>query len=154
MPIKNIVIGQKVTRKKMQRAKELRHEMTPAENILWQRLRRNQLNGLHFRRQHIIDGFIVGFYCHAASLIVEVDGGIHEMQKEKDAARDAHFNSRGFYILRMTNDEVENDIEGVLQKILKNLISKPNPLSLQWKGNTPPVLLGKWAGGKGLKENL
>ncbi len=121
MPIKNIVIGQNILSEKRQRAKELRREMTPAENILWQRLRRNQLKGFHFRRQQVIDGFIVDFYCHASSLIVEVDGGIHEMLIEEDAERDAHLISRGFHIMRVTNEEVMNDIEDVLQKILENL---------------------------------
>jgi len=121
MPVKNIVVGQKITNEKKQRAKEMRCEMTPAENILWQRLRKNQLSGFHFRRQQVIDGFIVDFYCHAISLIVEIDGGIHETQQEQDAEREAHLISRGFQVLRFTNDRVENDIEGVLQEILENL---------------------------------
>lgn len=121
MPVKNIVIGQKVTPEKRRMAKELRQNMTPTERILWQLLRTNKLAGWHFRRQQIIDGFIVDFYCHAASLIVEVDGGIHETQKEQDAERDAHLVSRGFRVLRVTNDEVNRDIEGVLKKILENL---------------------------------
>ena len=121
MPVKNIVVGQKITNEKKQRAKEMRREITPAENILWQRLRKNQLSGFHFRRQQVIDGFIVDFYCHATSLIVEIDGGIHETQQEQDAEREAHLISRGFRILRVTNDQVNNDIEGVLQEILENL---------------------------------
>lgn len=121
MPIKNIVIGQKITTKKRQRAKELRQNMTPEETLLWHKLRTNKLAGWHFRRQQVIDGFIVDFYCHAASLIVEVDGGIHETRKEQDAVRDAHLISRGFRILRVTNDEVNKDLQGVLQKILENL---------------------------------
>jgi len=121
MPIKNIVIGQNITTEKRQRAKELRQNMTPEEALLWHELRTNKLAGWHFRRQQVIDGFIVDFYCHAASLIVEVDGGIHETQKEQDAERDAHLISRGFRILRVTNDEVNKDLQGVLQKILENL---------------------------------
>ena len=121
MPVKNIVIGQKITSEKKQRAKELRRELTPEEALLWHELRTNKLAGWHFRRQQVIDGFIVDFYCHAASLIIEVDGGIHEMQKEQDAERDTHLISRGFRILRVTNDEVNNDIQGVLRKILENL---------------------------------
>ena len=124
---KNIVVGQKITSEKKQRAKELRREMTPAENILWQRLRRNQLNGLHFRRQQIIDGFIVDFYCHAASLIIEIDGGIHETQKEQDAERDTHLISRGFQILHFTNDVVNNNLLIVLEKI-SNACLHPSPV--------------------------
>ena len=121
MPVKNIVIGQKISSEKRQRAKELRQKMTPEEALLWHALRTNKLAGWHFRRQQVIDGFIVDFYCHAASLIIEVDGDIHNTQKEQDAERDAHLISRGFRILRVKNDEVNNDVEGALRKILENL---------------------------------
>jgi very-short-patch-repair endonuclease len=121
MPVKNTVIGQKITSKKRQRARELRQNMTSAEALLWHALRTNKLAGWHFRRQQVIDGFIVDFYCHATSLIVEVDGDIHKIQIEQDAERDAHLISRGFRILRVTNEDVNNDIEGVLRKILENL---------------------------------
>lgn len=67
MPTRNIVIGQKVDQAKVERAKELRKNLTPEERILWQRLRANRLDGWHFRRQQIIDGFIVDFYCHKAA---------------------------------------------------------------------------------------
>jgi len=63
MPVKNIVTNQKVTAQKLQRAKELRREMTPAEKILWEELRGSKL-GVRFRRQQVIQGFIVDFYCH------------------------------------------------------------------------------------------
>jgi very-short-patch-repair endonuclease len=62
------LVGQKIAPMKMQRAKHLRHKSTQAEDALWQCLRRNQLEGLHFRRQQIIDGFIADFYCHAAAM--------------------------------------------------------------------------------------
>lgn len=101
-----------------ERAKELRREPTPEEKILWFQLRTNKLNGLHFRRQQIIDGYLADFYCHAHALIVEVDGGIHETQVEYDAERDAHLSSRGFRILRVTNEEVNQNLALVLRKIL------------------------------------
>ena len=84
MPVKNIIPGQIVTEEKLERARELRHDMTPAEKILWGELRGNKL-GVHFRRQHVIAGFIVDFYCHKAALVVEVDGDIHDLQQEEDA---------------------------------------------------------------------
>jgi Protein of unknown function (DUF559) len=67
MPIKNIITGQKVTKEKLQRAKELRHDMTPAEKHLWEEVRANKLS-VHFRRQQVIAGFIVDFYCHLLRL--------------------------------------------------------------------------------------
>jgi very-short-patch-repair endonuclease len=94
MPIKNIVTGQKVTKEKLQRAKELRREMTPAEKILWNELRANKL-GVHFRRQQVIAGFIVDFYCHKFALVVEVDGDIHDLQKEEDERREKVLSALG-----------------------------------------------------------
>ena len=80
MPVKNIVSGQKITKEKFQKAKELRRDMTSAEKVLWNELRGNRL-GVHFRRQQIIAGFIVDFYCHRAGLVVELDGSVHANQK-------------------------------------------------------------------------
>jgi very-short-patch-repair endonuclease len=88
MKARNIVIGQKVDPIKVQRAKELRRRMTPEEEVLWKALQANRLGGLHFRRQQIISGFIVDFYCHAAKVIVEVDGIVHERQAQADRERD------------------------------------------------------------------
>jgi very-short-patch-repair endonuclease len=113
----NIVIGQKVTPVKIQRAKELRHQMTQEEKILWQYLRANRLNGLHFRRQQIIDGFIADFYCHAARLVIEVDGEIHQQQAEYDAERDRVLLARGLRLLRIKNEEVKQNLNSVLMRI-------------------------------------
>jgi len=63
-----------------QRAKELRWPMTPAETVLWERLKKKQLHGLKFRRQHPLHHFILDFYCHAQQVVVEADGGIHRQQ--------------------------------------------------------------------------
>ncbi len=70
-------------------AKLLRQNLTPAESILWNRLNKNQLNGFKFRRQHPVKNFIADFYCHAAKLVIEIDGKIHttEFAKEYDEGR-------------------------------------------------------------------
>ena len=115
--IRNIVIGQQVSSVKVQRAKELRREMTEEEKILWKHLRANRLNGLHFRRQQIIDGFIVDFYCHAAGVVVEVDGEIHEQQVEYDAERDKILSARGLVMLRFKNEEIRQELAKVLAQI-------------------------------------
>jgi very-short-patch-repair endonuclease len=117
MPVKNIVIGQKVSRELQERAKELRKNMTPAEKILWEKLRHNQLNGLQFRRQQIINPYIVDFYCHSKALVVEVDGDIHDLQQAYDAERSSYLTACGFRMLRVTNDEVKENLLVVLQKI-------------------------------------
>ena len=87
MPVKNIIPGQAVKKEKLQRAKELRRDMMPAEKILWEEIRANKL-GVHFRRQQVIAGFIVDFYCHKAGLVIEVDGDIHYLQKVEDERRE------------------------------------------------------------------
>jgi very-short-patch-repair endonuclease len=121
MTRKNIIIGQKVTEQKAQRARELRQKMTPAERRLWQQLRANRLDNWHFRRQQIIDGFIVDFYCHRAGLVIEVDGPIHEDQQEADAEREAILRTRELTILRFTNRQVMNDMPTVLHEIRRVL---------------------------------
>src|SRR5689334_18713947 len=125
MPIKNIIPGQKVTKAKLQRAKELRHEMTPAEKLLWEELRANKL-GVHFRRQQIIAGFIVDFYCHKAALVIEVDGDIHDLQQYEDARREEALNEIGLRIVRFRNDEVLKNLSAVMEEI-QEMVSKQFP---------------------------
>jgi very-short-patch-repair endonuclease len=89
--------------------------MTPAESVLWHNLRRNALSGFHFRRQQIIEGYIVDFYCHQVAVAIECDGAGHEATY--DAARDATLQARGIKTLRFHNDEVLNNTPEVLRKI-------------------------------------
>ena len=126
MPIKNIVRGQKVSSKMLERAKELRRNMTPAEKILWKHLKANKLNGLHFRRQQVVHGYFPDFYCHQHELIVELDGGIHEFQKEYDAEREVYLMSLGFRIIRFKNEEVMKNLGSVLQKIVDECKPREN----------------------------
>jgi very-short-patch-repair endonuclease len=117
MPVNNIVIGQRVSRELQERARELRRNMTPAEKILWEKLRHNHLNGLQFRRQQIINPFIVDFYCHAKALVVEVDGDIHDLQQDYDTVRSRYLIAHGFRMLRVTNDDVIHNLLSVVHKI-------------------------------------
>jgi very-short-patch-repair endonuclease len=118
MPIKNIIPGQIVTKEKLERARQLRREMTPAEKILWQKLRGNKL-GVHFRRQQVVAGFIVDFYCHKADLVIELDGSVHdeEEQKENDAEREKVLVRMGLQVVRFRNEEVTGNLSEVLRKI-------------------------------------
>lgn len=124
MPVKNIIQGQPVTKEKFQRAKELRREMTPAEKVLWDEIRANKL-GVHFRRQQIIEGFIVDFYCHQADLVIEVDGSVHDgqEQKEYDDQREKVLTEMGLRVIRFKNYEIKKNIHGVVDKI-KLMVSK------------------------------
>jgi len=112
-----IVVGQKVNLARVEKARELRCRMTVAERALWQRLRANRLRGLHFRRQQIVGPYIVDFYCHAAGLVVEVDGAVHGQQREYDEARAGLLAARGLRVMRVTNEMVLLDLEGVLERI-------------------------------------
>jgi very-short-patch-repair endonuclease len=102
---------------KVERAKELRRNMTEAERLLWHHVRGNRLNGLHFYRQYVVAGFIVDFYCPAARVVVEVDGSIHTQQVESDAERDQVLAGWGLHVLRVTNDEVMQSLTLVLERI-------------------------------------
>ena len=103
-------------------ARNLRRQMTPAERALWMRLRNNQLDGWHFRRQHPVGSFIVDFFCAKAKLVIEVDGPIHRQQQTYDAERTSLLEHlKGYRVLRFTNDQVINDIENVLKEIRQAL---------------------------------
>jgi very-short-patch-repair endonuclease len=110
----------------LQKAKELRQKQTPAEQMLWQCLRANQLHGAKFRRQHNIGQYIVDFYCHAAKLVIELDGGIHELQKAQDSDRDTYLKANGLQVLRFPNEEITQNLPQVLQTISQFLFL-PSP---------------------------
>lgn len=106
-------------------AKENKNPLTESEDELWQALRNRKL-GHKFRRQHPIATYIADFICLEKKLIIEVDGEIHAQQKEKDEQRTATLNELGFEVIRITNDEVRNELPSVLEKIKTHLAS---PLS-------------------------
>jgi len=88
-----IIQGQRVSASKAALPREMRREMTPEERILWNHLRQNRCAGLHFRRQQVISGFIVDFYCDGARLAVELDGAFHDI--DYDAERDRETSPHG-----------------------------------------------------------
>ena len=103
------------------RRKELRNNQTGAEKILWEKLRRRQVEGFKFRRQYGIGEYIVDFYCSELKLVIEIDGEYHENKgvKEYDLERDKYLTSLGFKVIRFTNDEVVDECEKVVEKIKK-----------------------------------
>ena len=92
--------------------------MTPAEKMLWEALRNRQLSGFKFRRQHPLGPFITDFYCAEKRLVVEIDGGIHSLQRDQDAQRTRQFNEFGYRVIRFQNEEVETNLAMVLKEIL------------------------------------
>ncbi|WP_265517098.1 endonuclease domain-containing protein [Nitratireductor luteus] len=104
-------------------ARTMRADATLAENLLWQALRNKQLEGLKFKRQVPLDGYILDFVCFDARLIVEVDGGQHS-ESTRDLQRDRHFETQGFKTLRFWNDEVVKNIDGLCLTILHEAMGK------------------------------
>jgi very-short-patch-repair endonuclease len=116
----------RTTPKIFHRAKELRHEMTPAEAKLWAYLRAHRADGVGFRRQHAIGPYIPDFCAPRRKLIIEVDGSQHLDQTEYDAERTAYFEHRGYRVLRFYNSDVMNNINGVMGVILEELGDESN----------------------------
>jgi len=106
-----------------QPSRELRKNMTDAECRLWSRVRRKQIKGLQFYRQKPLGNYIVDFYCPAAGLVVEVDGGQHytEEGKANDKRRDDDLAGLGLKVLRFSNIDVLKEIDAVLQVIWENV---------------------------------
>ncbi len=117
---------QPVAAEKVTFAKSLRRNMTPEERLLWNRLRRSAVDGIHFHRQQVIGGFIVDFYCAAANLAIELDGPVHDGQIVRDRERDQALARMGIGTLRIRNEELAEDFEGVVSKIAA-ACRRPNP---------------------------
>jgi very-short-patch-repair endonuclease len=116
-------------------AKDLRRRSTEAEKALWRNLRNRQLCGFKFRRQQLLGPYIVDFACLEARLVIEVDGGQHAVDKEKDVERDTWLRGQGFQVLRFWNNEVLGNTDGVLETIRQRLTTpSPNP-SHQGRGD-------------------
>ena len=99
--------------------------MTDAERLLWSKVRLKQLNGMQFYRQKIIGNYIADFLCYQSKLVIEVDGSQHytDEGRKTDLKRDAYFNQRGYKVLRFTDIDVLQNINGVIEKILETINS-------------------------------
>ena len=98
-------------------AKLLRKQPTRAEELLWGHLRRSRFHSAKFRRQVPFDRYVADFYCHAAKLVVELDGKQHEWFADYDAGRTEVLERMGVHVLRFTNEEVCNHLDSVLTRI-------------------------------------
>ncbi|MBI1423882.1 MAG: DUF559 domain-containing protein [Gammaproteobacteria bacterium] len=113
-----------------QYAKDLRHHSTDAERLLWQYLRNRQLAGFKFRRQAVIEPYIVDFACFDLRLVIELDGGQHADKQTYDNKRTQSLKQRGYTVLRFWNHEVLAQIQDVLSHIVsvaKQLNNTPSP---------------------------
>ena len=109
-------------------ARRMRAQPTDAERILWQRLRHDiALTGSHFRRQALIGPFIVDFVSRRAKLVIELDGGQHDVQRSADEVRTGKIEAEGYRVLRFWNHDVFGNLEGVLSEIQSALSPTPTP---------------------------
>ena len=111
----------------LERARGMRREMTPQEEILWRQLRGGRLEGFKFRRQMWLCGFVADFACPDAKVVVEADGSQHADDADYDAARAAAFARMGWRTLRFWNNEIDADLDGVLIAIRAALPSPSHP---------------------------
>lgn len=113
----------------------LRHDMTPSERMLWKHISDKQLDGWRFRRQHGFGPYVLDFYCPVLKLCIEVDGEIHQrtVVVEKDKERTSFLESNGIKVIRFTNDEIENDISDVLERIRRFINNNSFNLRFQKK---------------------
>jgi len=108
-------------------ARALRRQATDAEHLLWKHLRGRRLAGYKFRRQVVIEPYIVDFVCLETKLIVEADGGQHMEQMQYDEKRTAILQSLGYEVMRFWNNEILGDVNAVLEQIQYRLIEVPSP---------------------------
>jgi len=108
---------------KIHAARDLRRQQTEAERILWGEIRAGKIDGAIFRRQHIIKGFIVDFYCPSKKVAIELDGAIHLKQKEADKERQKLLECIGIRVLRFKNEEVLVNKRKALNRIRDFVVS-------------------------------
>ncbi len=116
--------GREDRRVVIKRARELRKSMTPQEIRLWSRLRPLRAEGFHFRRQSPFLGFYLDFVCFKRKLVIEVDGGQHNdpIQADHDVMRDTILRRHGFHTLRASNADINTNLEGVMDMVLRLLV--------------------------------
>jgi very-short-patch-repair endonuclease len=119
------------------RARVLRSNMTRAEIILWSRLRSKKINGYKFRRQQPLFDYIVDFYCDKLKLIIEVDGEIHSFSEKisYDSKRDSILKINGYHIIRLSNFEVETEINSAINKIISYISENLSPSQGDHRGS-------------------
>ncbi|MDO9560816.1 MAG: endonuclease domain-containing protein [Bradyrhizobium sp.] len=125
----------KVTPKLRSNARALRRNSTDVERLLWSELRDHRLNGAGFRRQVPIGNYIADFMCHAARVVIELDGGQHfsDRGEQADAARSAVIEAEGFRVLRFSNHDVMSNRAGVLETIAAVCAERAPTLTLPRK---------------------
>jgi len=122
-----------------ERARSLRRTLTPAEFVWWTRIRGRQLGGSKFVRQEPIDRYYVDFVCRERRLIIELDGGQHA-QRLKDNQRDSELRTLGYHVIRILNNDVIENVDGVLEMLLSELATQPDtPRDINHRASAVPA---------------
>ena len=111
----------------------MRHKPVSTEDLFWSCVRNRQLGGYKFKRQVLIDPYIVDFVCLEQKLIVELDGALHKERKNYDLARDAYLKSQGYDVMRVANKDFGDDITLIL-KTIEHALGTPSPRPLPRRG--------------------
>ena len=128
----------------LSRSRDMRKAPTEAERILWRELRNRRVAGFKFRRQAWVGAFIADFLCLEAKLIVEADGSRHGETREYDLRRDAHLEREGYRVIRIWNNELTENLDGVLEAIRAALLERvPSPSHSATPSGPLPLPLGE-----------
>jgi very-short-patch-repair endonuclease len=117
----------KASKRPTARSRELRRNPTDAEQRLWARLSARQVAGARFNRQFPIGPFICDFVSRSAKLVIEADGGQHADQEEEDRKRTVYLRMRGYRVVRFWNNDIIENIDGVVETIERILRTSPPP---------------------------
>ena len=120
-------VGERGSKNLASRARALRRQATEVERVLWKHLRGHRLEGYKFRRQVVIEPYIVDFVCLDAKLIIEADGGQHTEQRGYDAKRTVRLEAMGYCVMRFWNHEILCELDNVLEQIRTALFEAPSP---------------------------
>ncbi|HVM99590.1 MAG TPA: endonuclease domain-containing protein [Caulobacteraceae bacterium] len=131
------------------RARDLRSNMSAPEVLLWTQLRGRTIAGLKFRRQHPVGRYVLDFYCPAAKLVIEIDGEGHGVgdQPDRDERRDAWLKSQGLHVMRIPASDVMADVAAVADAILMRIGEDP-PIVAHRRSRGSPATLPPASGGK------
>lgn len=123
-------------KEKLYIAKKFRKNLTDAERIFWQQVQASRFYGLKFKRQYIVNNYIIDFYCQKLKLAIEIDGEIHNKQIIHDKIRQKYLEKYGITFIRFSNYEIEYNLAEVLSILIKltKQLSRPSPDMGRGKG--------------------
>ncbi len=116
-----------MSKRHIQQARSLRKRQTPAEQILWEKIRNRRINDKKFRRQVPVGPYVVDFLCCELKLVIEVDGDVHAGKEEYDLSREKYLEEKGYHIIRFTNGEIFYELENVLHRLFDVTLNSPLP---------------------------